>query len=194
MIGFHYNLDVFKKLISPLFGRSGATQSIYIYNPSSLLLQNDTNNILELSPDIKTKATTNSLFTDREVFYDVFASGSGYNIGDIQFSSFSGSAFKMSLVLCPFTKSGTTLSDYDYEIVLFQTNNEIQSISQQIESDVINPDFGALIGYVILAIFLLCCLIGITICYYSWKVTYPIKHLYTLTKEIKKQHKIEDIR
>lgn len=188
-------MDVFQKLISPLFGRSGATQYIYIYNPSSLLLKNDTNNILDKSPDIiKTSLTNSDLFKNREAFYDIYSSGSGYSTSEISFSSFSDSAFKMSSVLCPFTKSGTQVSDYDYQIFLFQTNDEIKTISSQMESDVINPDFGKLIGFVILAIIVSCLLIGMIMCYYSWKITYPIKDLHMLTKEIKKQHKIEDIR
>ena len=194
VVGIMFNTDTFDKLISPLLGRSSAKKSLYIWNPSSLFFKNDTDNILTLSPEIQTKVITDKLFSDREIFFDAFKSGSGYELKDVEFNSFSGSIYKIASVLCPFTKSGTKLSDYDYQIILFQTNDDIQNISRQIESDVINPNFSALIGYVILSILMLCCIIGIIVCFYSWKITLPIKKLHALTKEIKKQHKIEDIR
>ena len=195
VIGVMYTVKDIENLLLPLFENqtSGETHR-YIKNPSMEFITVDPDKILEGTDIVKQITSADSgLFTSKILAKEVVKSGDKFAIRDVQNQSESGALFKLVAALSPFTVNSSKLEDYDYLVILIQNTNVIEGFSNSLEME-IQDEFWLLMGIIVGASILLCTLIGLCVFWSTRKITSPIQKLTDLTSNIKKQHKIEEIR
>ena len=96
--------------------------------------------------------------------------------------------YKLTRTVSPLQGSKT-----DYIVILIQENSSIISYSSSISAEIDN-EFYILMGIVVGASFLLSLIIGFCVYRSTKRITGPIEKLTKLTEDIKKEHKIEEIR
>ena len=193
VVGVLYNESNIETLISPLFSdQTSGEIKTYIYNPVSLLIKNDTDDIVDA--DMYNKIRSDPELNNSKIMTkEVFKSGDKYDIRNIENQSGSGALYKLVAVLSPDTLQSDNLTDYDYMIVLMQRNDVIEGFSQSLETE-IQDHFWVLMGIVIGSSIVLWILIGMWVWWSTRKITSPIQKLTKLTSEITKEYKIEKIR
>jgi len=116
-----------------------------------------------------------------------------YQIRSVENRSDSGVVFKLVALLSPIGLGSKDLDDYDFVVIMLQDNRPIEQFSQGLE-DVIQSEFWFLMAIIVGSSIFLCILIGLCLFWSTRKITQPIKKLTFLTSNIKKEHKIEEIR
>ena len=148
VVGVLYNESNIETLISPLFlDQTSGEIKTYIYNPISLLIKNDTDDIVDADMYNKIRSDP-ELNKSKIMTKEVFKSGDKYDIRNIENQSGSGALYKLVAVLSPDTLQSDNLTDYDYMIVLMQRNDVIEGFSQSLETE-IQDHFWVLMGIVI---------------------------------------------
>lgn len=86
-----------------------------------------------------------------------------------------------------------SFSDYDFIVIMIQNNEAISNYSLTVYNKIYS-EFWKLLSIVISASVILSGLIGLCVFWATKRITTPIEKLTKLTQDIKKEHKIEEIR
>ena len=167
---------------------------LYITNPRKKFITIDNDKILE-NTDIFEQLTspTSGIFEEYFITREVIVENGEYQIRSVENRSDSGVVFKLVALLSPIGLGSKDLDDYDFVVIMLQDNRPIEQFSQGLE-DVIQSEFWFLMAIIVGSSIFLCILIGLCLFWSTRKITQPIKKLTFLTSNIKKEHKIEEIR
>ena len=136
---------------------------------------------------------TSGIFEEYFITREVIMENGEYQIRSVENRSDSGVVFKLVALLSPIGLGSKDLDDYDFVVIMLQDNRPIEQFSQGLE-DVIQSEFWFLMAIIVGSSIFLCILIGLCLFWSTRKITQPIKKLTFLTSNIKKEHKIEEIR
>lgn len=199
VLGIMYNSKIISSLILPLVNDSispitGEDEKIYhfIYDTDGSLLEEfDPEGVMN---DDVFKAVMNPDVLNHTAVYSLYQSGDKIKISPAdQTPSGVTVKHKVARTLSPINKNFTSLSQYDYVIVLIQDSENVDQYSDTINSN-IYAEFYKLLVIVIGASIVLSCIIGFCVFRSTKRITSPIEKLTKLTQDIKKEHKIEEIR
>jgi hypothetical protein len=72
VVGVHFDRITIEELVFPLFSRTNAQISIYIWdNQQNVVISKDQDEVLTSSADIKNSFFSSSLYSNRELSFDV---------------------------------------------------------------------------------------------------------------------------
>jgi hypothetical protein len=72
VVGIHFDRITIEELVFPLFSRTNAQISIYIWdNQQNVVISKDQDEVLTSSADIKNNFFSSSLYSNRELSFDV---------------------------------------------------------------------------------------------------------------------------
>jgi hypothetical protein len=202
-VGVMYDVENVRQLLIPLLQniipetkgiREGKLIKLYIRNPNEDYITIDDEGILQGTDIIEQLTRQDSgIFQQKVIVREVIKQNDKYTIRHVKNRSNSGIIFKLVAMLSPAELDSTNLQDYDYLIIMLQDNVPIEQFSSGLEDD-IQSEFWILMAIIVGSSIFLCILIGVCVFWSTRKITLPIKKLTDLTSNIKKEHKIEEIR